>query len=137
MGNFPLKGAKMSEIRIHNGDVLTFTALKWEEEGIWKPETPAMLLSPVTHFYEDGIDLDTIIDEALLDIKIDGKLRDMRFRKFLSKRGWNRKYLKHIFRIIRKGKEFSGKNYSILKETYKFWRDENGRFQYMKLNSSH
>lgn len=127
----------MSEIKIHNGDVLTFTALKWEEEDSWKTETPAMLLSPVAHFYEDGIDLDTIINEALIDIKVDGKLRDMRFRKFLSKRGWNLKYLKHIVHIIRKGKEFSGKNYSILKETYKFRCDENGTFQYMKLSSSH
>lgn len=127
----------MSEIKIHNSDVLTFTALKWEEEDSWKKETPAMLLSPVAHFYEDGIDLDTIINEALMDIKVDGKLRDMRFRKFLSKRGWNLKYLKHIAHIIRQGKELSGNNYSILKETYKFWRDKNGTFQYMKLNSSH
>ena len=127
----------MSEIKIHNGDVLTFTAVKWEEGDKWKTETPAMLLSPAVHYYEDGIDLDTIINEALTDIKVEGKLSDMRFRKFLSQRGWNLKYLKHIVHIIRKGKELSGKNYSILMETYKFWRDETGRFQYMKLNSSH
>lgn len=125
----------MNEIKIHNGDVITFTALKWKEEN-WRTDSPAILVSPVTHFYEDGIDLDSVISEALIDITLDGRLRDMRAERFLFERGWNLKYLKHLVNLIKKGRVFSDKNYSILKETYRFWRDGHGRFQYVSLDKS-
>lgn len=125
----------MTEIKIHNGDVITFTALKWKKDN-WRTDSPAVLVSPVTHFYEDGIDLDSVIGEALIDITLDGKLRDMRAERFLSERGWNLKYLKHLVNLIKKGKSFSDRNYSILKETYRFWRDGRGKFQYVNLDKS-
>lgn len=118
----------MSILKIHNGDVLTFTALKWQEDG-WRIKSPAMLLTPVAHLYEDGIELDTVISEALIDVDVNGKLQDMETTVFLSDRGWNLRFLKHIVKLIRRRKISSGGHYQLVKQTYRFREGKNGRFQ--------
>ena len=123
----------MNEKTIHNGDVVTFIALKWKE-GLSKPKYPVVLLAPVAQVYEDGFDFETVINEALVDANIDGKLSDAGSKKFLSERGRNLKYLKHIAQEVAKGKEVPDRNYTVLRETYQFWRDENGKFQCKNLS---
>jgi hypothetical protein len=108
----------MSEIKIHDGDVITFSALKWQEDS-GKTESPAILLTPVAHVYEYGIDLDTVIYEALIDADTDGKLCDMGSERLFSKDDWNVKYLKHIAHLIKKGEKFSDKDTT-------FWRKHTG-----------
>jgi hypothetical protein len=125
----------MSIKRIQDGDVLTFTAVKWDETN-WEIKRPAMLLSPVAHIYEDGIDLDTVIYEALLDASATGILRDMETKVFLSERGWNLRFLKHVVKLFGKRKASAGKNYHIVKETYRFIKDDGG-FQYENLSNNH
>jgi hypothetical protein len=96
-----------------------------------------VLLSPVTHIYEDGIDLDTVIYEALLDASTTGMLRDMKTKGFLSQRGWNLKFLKHVVKSFGKSRPPTVKNYHIVKETYQFIKDEDGKFQYVNLSKNH
>ena len=127
----------MSEIKIRNGDVITFTALQWEEEScsLWNENrlqtcSPTMLLTPVAHIYEDGIELESVINEALVDVRVDGKLRDMRIEDFLSERGLTLKYLKRIAHTTNRKKKVTSGNYRVLRETYKFWCDEDGKLRY-------
>jgi hypothetical protein len=123
----------MHEVKINSGDVITFIALTWKE-GQAKPTYPAVLLSPVTQGYEDGIDLDTVINEALVDVNVGGKICDTGSDKFLAKRGRNLNYLKHIARLISRGKTVADGSYTLLKETYRFWYDEKGKLQCVILS---
>lgn len=127
----------MSERNVRNGDVITFTALQWEEESssfwnknVLQTSSPAMLLTPVAHIYEDGIELESVINEALVDVRVDGKLRDMRIEDFLSERGLTLQYLKRIAHTAKRKRKSGNGNFRVLRETYKFWRDEDGKLRY-------
>ena len=123
----------MHEVKINSGDVITFIALTWKE-GQAKPTYPAVLLSPVAQVFEDGIDLDTVINEALVVVNVGGKIRDTGSDKFLSKRGRNLNYLKHIARMVIRGKTVADESYAVMKETYRFWYDEKGKLQCVNLS---
>ena len=61
---FDLKGA------IDRGEAVRFLAIEWREE--WEFDHPSLLIEPVVRYSPNGTDLESLIEDAAIDVAIKG-----------------------------------------------------------------
>lgn len=66
--------------KIKEEDIISVTAISWNED--WEFDFPSALIYPVLHYYEDGISCDTIIENAGIDLCIDGEINSIEKEHF-------------------------------------------------------
>jgi hypothetical protein len=112
-------------IEIKEGMTLVCDTLEWRDE-CWEFDHPSMMLSPVIRCFESGIGHESIVEDALIDAVVNGRLESEDFDEQWAWRGYKLPLLRRRFHEALSGKEFPKARYKAKRSTVVITKDKNG-----------
>jgi hypothetical protein len=110
-------------MKVKDGDIIEFIAMRWDEN--WEFDHPAVLISPIKDYSDDGRSSEQMIEDACIDACIDG-MKEYKAEEEFKFRGWNWSKLKRIANNYLAGNknEWKTKSVFVCKQKVRFFLNE-------------